>query len=103
MNPIITERTTKSNVKAYIQGNKEVYEMGENESIAISKLLLRLQGKTIRTWSGAFVLAIFSWASVFVEMWRMLNGFLHGSPMAWAFLAFFFLTALFSSSLAMRK
>jgi hypothetical protein len=103
MNPIVTERTNKTNVIAYVQGNKDGYEMGETESIAICKLLIRLQGKMIRTWSGAFILATFAWLSVFVEMWRMLNGLLQSSPMAWAFLVFFFLVALFSSSLAMRK
>lgn len=103
MNPIVTERTNKSNVKAYVQGNKEIYENGENETIAISKLLLRLQGKNIRTWSGPFVLAVFSWFSLFLETWRMLGGRIEGDFMAWFFWGFFFLLALFSSSLAMRK
>lgn len=102
MKPIITEMKPNKSFRAFVQGNPEVVEEGENETIAIARLLMRLQGKSLRTWNGAFYLALVSWTSVFVEAWLLITGNVSGGA-AWGFWFFFFLTALLSSSLAMKK
>ena len=103
MNPIITKMKPDKTFQAWVQGNQEIVEEGKNESEAIARLLLRLQGKSIRTWNGAFFLACAGWLSVFVEAWLLLTGYIDNTGMAWGVWAFFFMTAIFSSSLAMRK
>jgi len=103
MKPILTEMRPNKTFKAWVQGNPEVMEEGRNESEAIARLLLRLQGQSIRTWNGAFFLACAVWLSVFVEAWLLLTGNIQSGGTAWAIWFFFLLVAILSSSLAMKK
>lgn len=88
---------------AYVEGNEEVFEVGENESIAISKLLLRLQGYPSRVWSGSFMLACSAWLSLFMESWLLLTNHLESSTLAWFMWGIFLLIGTFSSAYATRK
>lgn len=103
MNKIVTKKISNYSVQAHVEGNEEVFELGDNESIAISKLLLRLQGYPSRVWSGAFMLACFAWLSVFVESWLMLTGRLESDWLAGFMWVTFLLIGTFSSAYATRK
>jgi hypothetical protein len=103
MNPIITKMKKDKTFQAWVQGNESLVEEGQNETEAIARLLLRLQGRSIRTWSGPFYLACACWLSVFVEAWLLLTGHIQSNGTAWGLWIFFFLMGIFSSSLAMRK
>lgn len=103
MNPIITEMQSKDTVRAYVEGNKDVFEFGQNETVAICKLLLRLQGYPARTWNGPFLLACLAWGSLFAETWMLLTRSIVNDGIAWGMWLFFLMTGVFSSSMAMRK
>lgn len=103
MNKIVTKQIGNHSVQAYVEGNEDVFELGDNESIAISKLLLRLQGYPSRTWNGAYALACFVWASLLVESWLMLTNHLAVDWLAWLMWGMFFLIGTFSSAYATRK
>lgn len=103
MNKIVTKHISKYSVMAHVEGNEEVFEVGDNESIAVSKLLLRLQGYPPRVWSGSYMLACFAWLSVFVESWLMLTNHLASDWLAWGMWITFLLIGTFSSAYATRK
>ena len=105
MNPIITELTKKKPNcwKAYIQGNPSIFEEGENETLAIARLLMRLQGKQIRTWNGAFYLSVFCWLSVVVIPWLGMTGYIEMNGLVWGFWIFFILLAIFSTAFSSVK
>jgi hypothetical protein len=105
MNPIITQLVKKSpnKWKAYIQGNESVFEEGENETLAIARLLMRLQGKSVHTWNGAFYLAAFSWLSVLVLPWLMLTDKLPADGLSWSFFFFFLIMGTLSGSYSLQK
>ena len=105
MNPIITELRKKNpNVwKAYIQGNPSLFEEGENETLAIARLLIRLQGRSVRTWNGAFYLSVFCWLSVVVMPWLLLTGSMEASALFWEFWTFFLLLGICAGAYASVK
>lgn len=103
MNPIITEMTSGKGQKAFIQGNPSVCEYGENETIAIAKLLLRLQGKKIVTISGAFLLAVGMWISWIALTWLFLMDVVQRSAFPVMMWAVFFVIGVLSSAYATRK
>lgn len=70
MNPIITEMAVQDKYfKAYIQGNPGVCEYGPNETVAVCKLLLRLQGVKVITLNGFTAFAVVMWISWLALSW----------------------------------
>lgn len=102
MNPIITEMTEGKGWRAHVDGNSKVYEYGESETVAISKLLLRLQGKRVSSISGAFLFASACWVSWFILTWLWILGVvaMEGTTTIWSL---FLLLGLFGSAYATRK
>lgn len=96
MNPIITELVGKkpNQWKAYIQGNPEIFEQGDNETVAIARLLIKLQGVKVRTWNGAFYLSVFCWLSVVVIPWLGMTGHMEMNGLTWGFWIFFILLSI---------
>lgn len=105
MNPIITELVKKNpnQWKAYIQGNPSIFEQGENETLAIARLLVKLQGKQVRTWNGSFYLSVFCWLSVVVIPWLLMMGYLGMNFLTWGFWIFFILLAIASTAYSSMK
>lgn len=105
MNPIITELVKKNpnQWKAYIQGNPSIFEQGDNETVAIARLLIKLQGVKVRTWNGSFYLSVFCWLSVVVIPWLGMTGYLTINDRMWGFWIFFIGLAICSTAYSSVK
>ena len=103
MNPIITEMTSSKGQKAYVSGNPEVCEYGENESIAISKLLLRLQGKRMSSLSGAFWFACAMWLSWLALSWLFIFSAIEESIFSKFMWGLFLFFAIMGSAYGTKK
>jgi len=103
MNPIIIEMTKSKTFEAYVEGNPSVREAGDTESIAVAKLLLRLQGVRPSNISGAFLLSGFCWLGWFALSWLFMADAIRLDTFSGMMWGLFLLIGILAGAFATRK
>lgn len=103
MKPIITEMTKDKTWKAYIEGNPQVCEFGERESIAVAMLILRLQGARVTKLNGATVFSVAMWLCWIALSWLIIAESVQVTTFNGLMWGLFLLFGIFGISFSLRR